>query len=85
MVHDDRSILINADPQHPGIARNCTQQPADASVERSDVCAVPAAAVVGESVVAFEVAGAFLDKFGGDSLREIQRNYENYLEQIKNY
>jgi chorismate synthase len=62
-----------------------TKQPTDASVERSDVCAAPAAAVVGESVVAFEVAGAFLEKFGGDSLREIQRNYENYLEQIKNY
>jgi chorismate synthase len=59
--------------------------PADASVERSDVCAAPAAAVVGESVVAFEVARAFLEKFSGDSLREIQRNYENYLEQIKNY
>jgi hypothetical protein len=56
-----------------------------ASVERSDVCAAPAAAVVGESVVAFEVAKAFLEKFGGDSLREIKRNYENYLEQIKNY
>ena len=62
-----------------------SKQPADASVERSDVCAAPAAAVVGESVVAFEVAKAFLEKFGGDSLREIRRNYENYLEQIKNY
>jgi chorismate synthase len=36
-------------------------------------------------VVAFEVANAFLDKFGGDSRREIQRNYEHYLEQIKSY
>jgi chorismate synthase len=54
-------------------------------VERSDVCATPAAAVVGESVVAFELAIAFLEKFGGDSLREIKRNYENYLEQIKAY
>ena len=62
-----------------------SKQPADASVERSDVCAAPAAAVVGESVVAFEIAKAFLEKFGGDSLREIKRNYENYLEQIKNY
>jgi chorismate synthase len=62
-----------------------SKRPADASVERSDVCAAPAAAVVGESVVAFEVAKAFLEKFGGDSLREIRRNYENYLEQIKNY
>jgi chorismate synthase len=62
-----------------------SKQPTDASVERSDVCAAPAAAVVGESVVAFEVAKAFLEKFGGDSLREIRRNYESYLEQIKNY
>ncbi len=62
-----------------------SKQAADASVERSDVCAAPAAAVVGESVVAFEIARAFLEKFGGDSLREIRRNYESYLEQIKNY
>jgi chorismate synthase len=62
-----------------------SKQHADASVERSDVCAAPAAAVVGESVVAFELANAFLEKFGGDSLREIKRNYENYLEQIKNF
>jgi len=60
-----------------------SKQQADASVERSDVCAAPAATVVGESVVAFELANAFLEKFGGDSLREIKRNYENYLEQIK--
>jgi chorismate synthase len=62
-----------------------SKQAADASVERSDVCAAPAAAVVGESVVAFELARAFLEKFGGDSLPEIKRNYESYLEQIKNY
>ncbi len=62
-----------------------SKRPADASVERSDVCAAPAAAVVGESVVAFELANAFLEKFGGDSLREIRRNYESYLEQIKNF
>jgi chorismate synthase len=62
-----------------------SKQAADASVERSDICAAPAAAVVGESVVAFELANAFLEKFGGDSLREIQHNYERYLEQIKSY
>jgi len=62
-----------------------SKQPADASVERSDVCAAPAAAVVGESVVAFELAAAFLEKFGGDSLLEIRRNYQSYLEQIKNF
>ena len=60
-----------------------SKQGADASVERSDVCSAPAAAVVGESVVAFELACVFLEKFGGDSLREIQRNFEGYLEQIK--
>ncbi len=62
-----------------------SKQTADASVERSDVCAAPAAAVVGESVVAFELANAFVEKFGGDSFREIERNYESYLEQIKNF
>ena len=62
-----------------------SKQPTDASVERSDVCAAPAAAVVGESVVAFELANAFLEKFGGDALPEIKRNYESYLEQIKGY
>jgi chorismate synthase len=62
-----------------------SKQPADASVERSDVCSAPAAAVVGEAVVAFELAAGFLEKFGGDSLGEITRNYEGYLEQIKQF
>lgn len=62
-----------------------SKEPADASVERSDVCSAPAAAVIGEAVVAFELAAAFLEKFGGDSLHEITRNYEGYLEQIKAY
>lgn len=60
-----------------------TKEPEDASVERSDVCSAPAAAVIGEAVVAYELARAFLEKFGGDSLTEITRNYEGYLEQIK--
>ncbi|HEY3306951.1 MAG TPA: chorismate synthase [Desulfuromonadaceae bacterium] len=54
-----------------------------ATVERSDTCAVPAALVVAEAVVAVEIANAFIEKFGGDSLREIKRNYEGYLEQIR--
>jgi chorismate synthase len=62
-----------------------SKRPADASVERSDVCSAPAAAVVGEAVVAFELAVAFLEKFGGDSLHEVTRNYEGYLGQIKNF
>ncbi len=60
-----------------------SKQPVDASVERSDICAAPAAAVVGESVMAFELALTFLEKMGGDSLDEIMRNYQGYLEQIK--
>jgi len=56
-----------------------------ASVERSDTCAVPAACVIAENVVAFTMANAFLDKFGGDSMGEIKRNYEGYLEQVRNY
>jgi chorismate synthase len=53
--------------------------PADAATERSDVCAVPAAAVVGEAMVALVVADAFLEKFGGDSMAEIRRNFDGYL------
>lgn len=56
-----------------------TKQPGKADYERSDVCAVSAAGVVVESVIAFEVARAFLEKFGGDSMREIRANYDNYL------
>jgi chorismate synthase len=62
-----------------------TKQPAVGTIERSDVCAVPAAAVIAETVVAFELAKAFLEKFGGDSLAEITRNYEGYLEQVRNF
>jgi chorismate synthase len=60
-----------------------TKEPVEATIERSDVCAIPAAAVIAESVVAFVLAQAFLEKFAGDSLVEIQRNYEGYLEQIQ--
>jgi chorismate synthase len=51
----------------------------DAAVERSDVCAVPAAAVVAEAMVALILADAFLDKFGGDSMSEVRRNFDGYL------
>lgn len=50
-----------------------------AATERSDVCAVPAAAVVGEAMVALVVADAFLEKFGGDSMSEVRRNFEGYV------
>ena len=54
-----------------------------ATVERSDVCVVPAAAVIGESVVAFELANALIEKFEGDSLSEMKRNYEGYMKYLK--
>src|SRR5262245_29957378 len=62
-----------------------TREPALAAYERSDVCVVPAAGVIGEAMVAIILAQAFLEKFGGDSLTETRRNYEGYLEQVKNY
>ena len=55
------------------------------AIERSDVCAIPAAAVIAETVVAYELANAFLEKFGGDSLAEITRNYQGYLEQVRKF
>lgn len=56
-----------------------------ATVERSDVTAVPACGVVGEAMTAFELANAFLEKFGGDSLKETKRNFEGYLKQLKDF
>lgn len=60
-----------------------TKEPFRASVERSDICAVPAAAVVGEGVVAFEIARAFCEKFGGDSLEEMTHNYQGYVASVR--
>ncbi len=54
-----------------------------AQVERSDICAVPAASVVGEAVLAWELAAVFLEKFGGDNLTEIKDNYQRYQEYLK--
>jgi len=57
-----------------------TREPESASYERSDVCAVSAASVIVENVVAFEVARAVVDKFGGDSLAEIQARWALFHE-----
>jgi chorismate synthase len=62
-----------------------TKEPIEATVERSDVCAVPAAAVVAEAVVAVEIANACLEKFGGDSMEEILRNYEGYNDYLRTF
>ncbi|MFQ5862218.1 MAG: chorismate synthase [Candidatus Brocadiales bacterium] len=60
-----------------------TKKSAPAAAERSDVCAVPAASVVVEAVVSFEMARAFMEKFGGDSIQETGRNLEGYLKQVR--
>ncbi|MBK5295176.1 MAG: chorismate synthase [Acidobacteriia bacterium] len=62
-----------------------TREPSQAAYERSDVCVVPAAGVIGEAMVAIVLAQAFLEKFGGDSMGETRRNYDGYLEQVKKF
>ena len=61
-----------------------TREPVKAAYERSDVCVVPAAGVAAEAMVALTMARAVLEKFGGDSLTEVKRNYEGYCQQLKN-
>ena len=60
-----------------------TKESESANYERSDVCAISAASVIVENVVAFEVAAAFIDKFGGDSLAEMQARYQLFLEMAR--
>jgi chorismate synthase len=60
-----------------------TKEETKGNIERSDVMAIPAAAVIAEAVVAFEIARVVLEKFGGDSLREIKRNLDGYLAQVR--
>src|SRR6185369_11322445 len=60
-----------------------TMQNAPAAIERSDVCAVPAAAVVGEAMVSFVLADAFLEKFGGDSVPEIERHLAATMDEVR--
>jgi chorismate synthase len=62
-----------------------TKEAVKAAYERSDVCVVPAAGVAGEAMVALEMASAFLEKFGGDSLEETRRNFEGYQRQLDNF
>jgi chorismate synthase len=62
-----------------------TKAEVKAAYERSDVCVVPAGGVVGEAMVALELAGAFLEKFGGDSLGETRRNFDGYSKQLESF
>ncbi len=62
-----------------------TREPVKAAYERSDVCVVPAAGVAAEAMVALTLARCALEKFGGDSLVEVKRNYEGYCEQLRRF
>jgi chorismate synthase len=62
-----------------------TKEPVEAAYERSDWCVVPAGAVAGEAMIALVLADAFLQKFGGDSLSEMRRNFDNYARQIEDF
>ncbi len=62
-----------------------TKKPIKAAYERSDICAVPAAGVVGEAMTALVIADTFLEKFGGDSMAEVKRNYNSYLKYLSKF
>lgn len=62
-----------------------TKEEVKAAYERSDVCVVPAGGVAGEAMVAVELAAAFLEKFGGDSIGEMRRNFEGYQKQLDEF
>ncbi|HEY2461509.1 MAG TPA: chorismate synthase [Candidatus Acidoferrum sp.] len=68
-----------------GTADMVTKEPVQAAYERSDWCVVPAAGVAGEAMVALVLADAFLQKFGGDSLAEMRRNFDNYARQLEEF
>ena len=68
-----------------GTADMVTKEPVQAAYERSDWCVVPAGGVAGEAMVALVLADAFLQKFGGDSLTEMRRNFEGYGQQIDRF
>jgi len=68
-----------------GTADMVTKEPIQAAYERSDWCVVPAAGVAAEAMVALVLADAFLQKFGGDSLPEMRRNFEGYARQVKEF
>ena len=62
-----------------------TKEAVKAAYERSDVCVVPAGGVAGEAMVALTLAGALIDKFGGDSIEEMRRNFDGYQRQLDNF
>ena len=68
-----------------GTVDMATKKPITAAYERSDVCVVPAGGIAGEAMVSFVLAQAMIEKFGGDSLGEMRRNFDGYLRQLKEF
>ena len=68
-----------------GTADLVTKEPVKSAYERSDVCVVPAGGIAGEAMTALVLAGAFLEKFGGDSMGETKRNFEGYIKQVEHF
>jgi chorismate synthase len=68
-----------------GTADLVTKESVKAAYERSDVCVVPAGGIAGEAMTALVLAGAFIEKFGGDSLGETRRNFEGYRKQVEQF
>jgi chorismate synthase len=68
-----------------GTADLVTKESVQAAYERSDVCVVPAGGIAGEAMTALVLAGAFMEKFGGDSLGETRRNFEGYMQQVTQF
>lgn len=62
-----------------------SKKPSEAVVERSDTCVVPAGGVIGEAMLGIALAAAFIDKFGGDSIKEVEHNYKNYKQLLEEY
>ena len=76
-MHDFADVQAEYHPSY-----HTKQSAKEASHQRSEVCAVPAAGVVAEAMTAIVLAGAFLEKFGGDSVGETRRNLDSYLAAI---
>jgi len=68
-----------------GTADLVTKESMQAAYERSDVCVVPAGGIAGEAMTALVLAGALVEKFGGDSLGETKRNFEGYMRQVEQF
>jgi chorismate synthase len=62
-----------------------TKETVKAAYERSDICVLPAGGVVGEAMVALTLARSLLEKFGGDSMEEMRRNFDGYLDQVRRF